>query len=291
MTRPLLVTHDHCLDGAACGVLGQAAGFDVAFVYPDGAAAYLAELDPERPVVLADVSFARSVYDREQHRLLALLDHHQSALTLSGLPRVHLDLRRCGSTLLYAWLTETGRLAPGDAWTRLLTPIEDYDLWRPDHRLGERLNRLFHALGWEWFQAKYAAGWVPLTAAEEQQLAALEAAERAFVARQVQAAERFQAGRLHLAVVSLDEEGAVNEVAHALIADGHDAVFIIKPDGRLSCRSTDAVDAARLMEEGFSGGGHRRAAGGRLPPESGWPGPEAAHWLIRRLKTLLDATS
>jgi hypothetical protein len=291
MTRLLLVTHDHCLDGAACGVLGQAAGFEVAFVYPDGAAAYLADLDPNRPVVLADVSFARPVYDREEHRLVALLDHHQSALTLSGLPRVHLDLNKCGSTLLYAWLTDTGRLAASRAWDQLLQPIEDYDLWRADHRLGERLNRLFHALGWDWFQSKYAAGWTPLTDQEEQQLTALEEAERAFVARQVQAARRFQAGPFHLAVVSLDEEGAVNEVAHALIADGHDAVFIVKPDGRLSCRSTDAVDAARLMEEGFAGGGHRRAAGGRLPPESGWPGPEAVPWLIRRLQTLLDVSS
>lgn len=288
---PLLVTHDHCLDGATCGVLGQAAGWEVAFVYPDGVEAYLRQVAPDRPVVLADVSLSLAAYPVYAERLLALIDHHQSALGLRGRPRVHLDLDHCASTLLYRWLTATGRLDGSAAWDPLLALVEDYDLWRPDHVAGERLNRLFRDQGWEWFRTKFAAGYAPLTPDEETRLAALEEEEHTFVARHLELADRFQASGRRLAVVVLQGEGAVNEVAHALIQEGQDAAFLIKPDGRISCRTTGVVDAARLMERGFGGGGHPRAAGGRLPAESGWPRPDAVIWFKGRLQDLLTVSS
>ncbi len=285
MPTPLtLVTHDHCLDGAACAVLGLAAGMDPAFVYPDGAAAFLAALPPDRPVVLADVSFPADVYEREAGRLVALIDHHQSAGSLADRPRVHIDQRHCASTLLYEWLTATGRLAADDArWRPLLEPVDDYDLWRADHAAGQALNRLRMARGWEWFRDKFRGGWSPLTEDERQQLAQLEAEEEAFIARHTARAEFFSAGAHRLAVVPLDEEGAVNELSHRLLG-AHDlaAVIAIKPDGRLSCRTSPRLDAARFMEAGFQGGGHPRAAGGRLPAGmhladgAGWVKEQAA---------------
>jgi oligoribonuclease NrnB/cAMP/cGMP phosphodiesterase (DHH superfamily) len=262
-----LITHQHCLDGATCGVLGLAAGMEPAFVYPDGALAYLASLPPDREVVLADVSFPRPAYDEVAPRLVALIDHHQSALPLDGLPKVHLDMANAASTLFYRWLTTTGRLAPNPRWDPLLRAVDDYDLWRPVHEEGQHLNRLLHDLGWDWFREKYRDGFVPLTEAEQTRLRELIQAEEEFVRRHLDRAERFQAGSFRLAVVPLDGEGAVNEVAHALLTDGLDGVFLIKPDGRLSTRTTPAIDAARLMEQGFQGGGHPRAAGGRVPAE------------------------
>lgn len=268
MATPLtLVTHDHCLDGATCAVLGLAAGMLPAFVYPDGAAAFLAALPPDRPVVLADVSFPVDVYPREADRLVALIDHHQSALPLADRPRVHIDQRHCGSTLLYEWLTTTGRLAADDQrWRPLLEPVDDYDLWRPDHAAGQALNRLRMARGWEWFRDKFRDGWSPLTEDERHQLTQLESEEEAFIARYTERTELFPAGPYPLAVVRLEEEGAVNELSHRLLTV-HDlaAVIAIKPDGRLSCRTSPRLDAARFMEAGFQGGGHPRAAGGRLP--------------------------
>jgi oligoribonuclease NrnB/cAMP/cGMP phosphodiesterase (DHH superfamily) len=262
-----LVTHQHCLDGATCGVLGLAAGMDPHFVYPDGALAYLESLPPEQEVVLADVSFARDAYESQASRLVALIDHHQSALPLEGLPRVHLYLDHCASTLLYRWLTETGRLTPDPRWVPLLQAVDDYDLWRPDHAAGQDLNRLLHALGWEWFRDKYHRGFVPLTSGEAERLRAVVDEEQEFVSRHLDRVERFDAHGYALAAVELDGEGAVNEIAHQLLEDGLDAVLMVKPDGRLSSRSTRRLDVARLMEAGFRGGGHPRAAGGRLPQD------------------------
>ena len=268
MGTPLtLVTHDHCLDGATCGVLGLAAGMLPAFVYPDGAQAFLSNLPLDRPVVLADVSFPPEVYPREAERLVALIDHHQSALPLADRPRVHIDQRHCASTLLYEWLTATGRLATDDArWRPLLDPVDDYDLWRPEHKAGQALSRLYMARGWAWFRDKFRDGWSPLTEGELQQLQQLESEEAAFVDHYSGRAELFDAASHRLAVVWLEEEGAVNELSHRLLTQHTLAgVIAIKPDGRLSCRTSPALDAARLMEAGFQGGGHPRAAGGRLP--------------------------
>jgi hypothetical protein len=282
-----LVTHHNCLDGATCAVLGVAAGMEPAFVYPDGALAYLNGLPEDRRAVLADVSFPLDAYEQVQSRLIQVIDHHQSAWPLRDKPRVLLDLTHCASTLLYGWLTDTGRLQPDPHWLPLLKPVEDYDLWRPDHRVGHDLNRLFHDLGWEWFRDKYAHGFVPLTPSEESRLQELIQVEHAFVARNLARAERFQAGRWHLAVVVLDGEGAVNEVAHSLLTQGLDGVIMIKPDGRLSSRTTDALDAARLMETGFHGGGHPRAAGGRLPADVDPAGDHATHWVKTRTREVL----
>jgi oligoribonuclease NrnB/cAMP/cGMP phosphodiesterase (DHH superfamily) len=278
-----LVTHDRCLDGATCAVVGMAAGLVPTFVYPDGAAALLASLPSDRRVVLADVSFAPDVYQKEAHRLVALIDHHQSARPLGGLPRVHIDQRHCASTLLYEWLTATGRLEADDArWRPLLNPVDDYDLWRPDHAAGQGLNRLLMEKGFDWFRGKYRDGYAPLTQDEEALLHELVDREHNFIARYAPRAEAFSAGPHRLMVVRLEEEGAVNELSHTLLTDhGADAVIVIKPDGRLSCRSTPAIDAARLMEQAFQGGGHPRAAGGRLKagldPEDGvrWVAAEA----------------
>lgn len=261
-----LVTHYNCLDGATCGVLGVAAGMVPAFVYPDGALAYLKALAPEIPVVLADVSFPRTAYDTEAPRLVQLIDHHQTALPLRGLPRVRIEMEHCGSTLLYRWLTETGYLTRDRAWEPLLAAVDDYDLWRPEHKVGQDLNRLFHDLGWEWYRDKYLKGWAELTEEETDRLRLLVTEEEAFVHRHLsERTETFQAGSHPMALVILDGEGAVNEIAHQLLEEGAHGVVMLKLDGRLSIRSTPALDAARLMEEGFSGGGHPRAAGGRLP--------------------------
>lgn len=261
-----LVTHYNCLDGATCGVLGVAANMTPAFVYPDGALAYLQALNPKTPVVLADVSFPPGAYDSVAPRLVQLIDHHQTALPLRGLPRVRIEMEHCGSTLLYRWLTETGHLSRDAAWEPLLAAVDDYDLWRPEHKVGQDLNRLFHDLGWEWYRNKYRQGWTELTEAEADRLRVLVTEEEAFVHRHVsERTETFQAGSHPMALVVLDGEGAVNEIAHQLLQQGAHGVLMLKLDGRLSIRSTQALDAARLMEEGFSGGGHPRAAGGRLP--------------------------
>jgi oligoribonuclease NrnB/cAMP/cGMP phosphodiesterase (DHH superfamily) len=286
---PLLITHEHCLDGATCAVVGMAAGLEPAFVYPDRVQDYLDGIPSDRAVILADVSLPLPQYRKEQARIVAIVDHHQSALPLKDEPRVQLDLVHAGSMGLYRWLVKNGRLAPDPRWEPLLAAVEDYDLWRADHKAGERLNRLLHDRGFAWFSEKFRDGFQPLTPEEEERLQVLEEEEAVFIARQLEHREDFTAGRHRCAVVVVDGEGAINEVAHRLLQAGSDAVFLIKPDGRISCRTTPAVDAARLMEEGFAGGGHPRAAGGRIPPEGGEIGPEAQAWLIGRAQSILAA--
>jgi len=260
-----LITHDRCLDGATAALLAEAANLHPLFVEPDRVVPAIAGLSSDHPVYLADVSIPLADWDTYGERITWLLDHHQSALRLSTKPRVTIDLSRSGAHLWYDFVVEQGWVKPSPGWQRLVYAVERYDLWKPRHADGENLNRLFHANGWDWYRHRFSAGWVPYTPAEADQLAHLIAEERAFVARHVKEAEwRSLPDGLRLAGVVLESEGPVNQVSHQLIERGADLVLTIKPDGRISARSSSRVDAAKVMEKNFQGGGHARAAGGRL---------------------------
>lgn len=265
--RGWLITHKDCLDGATAALIGLASGLKPVFVEPDRVAEGLAGLPEGEPVYLADVSLRPDNWTRWHPRITWLLDHHQTALDLAGQPRVTVDLTRCGAHLLYDFATEAGWLQPTPDWNRLVTDVEQYDLWQPGRQAGQNLNRLFRQLGFEWYRQRFGSGWRPYTDVDTQELARLIAAEQAFVASHVEQAVTREVGGLSVAAVWLTEEGPVNEVAHTLIERGHALVILGKPDGRLSARADERINAAKLMEHLFSGGGHARAAGGRLPAE------------------------
>lgn len=270
--RGWLITHQNCLDGATAAIVAEASGLQPIFVEPDRVETGLQQVTDSAPVFLADVSLKPDPWNIWRDRIAFVLDHHQSALHLADDPHVRLDLSKSGGHLMYEYAVEQGWIKPSLAWERLCLYVERYDLWKPQHEFGQDLNRLFHALGYDWYRARYQHGYVPLTAEEGDTLARLIRTENDFVKRHVATAVRYQEDLpFPIFAVKLDEEGPVNVVSHTLIERGAALVIVIKPEQRLSARSDIRVDAARLMETLYQGGGHARAAGGRLtagvPPE------------------------
>ncbi|MDA8193675.1 MAG: DHHA1 domain-containing protein [Thermaerobacter sp.] len=271
--------------------MGVASGLSPIFVEPDRVTQGLQAIADNRPVYLADVSLREPDWSVWRHRIAWLLDHHQSALSLLGKPRVTIDLSRSGCRLMYDYALEQGWLTASGRWLRLVTDVERYDLWHPDHSAGQNLHRLLHALGWDWFRQRFAQGWVPFDALEGDNLARIIRAERAFVTRHVEQSQRVTLpdGQV-LAGVALDDEGSVNEICHTLLTAGANLVLIVKPDGRLSARSDASIDAAKLMETAFAGGGHARAAGGRLPNGLS-PGPNALRTVLETAAAIITPHS
>jgi oligoribonuclease NrnB/cAMP/cGMP phosphodiesterase (DHH superfamily) len=291
MPKGWLVTHDRCLDGATAAVIGEAVGLTPVFAEPDRVEQKLSSLSLPAAVFLADVSLPRDAWPRWGSAIAGMFDHHQSALPLRDCPGAVIDLAHAGSFLWYRFCVEQGWLRATDAWQRLVHQVERHDLWRWDHEEGTNLNRLFHALGYDWFRVRFGHGWTPYTAAEGDLLADLIAQEKDFIQDHLkQTLYRTAADGRQLAAISLAQDGATNELAHTLIARGVDLVVMVKPDGRLSARSSERVNAADLMAALFSGGGHARAAGGRLP-QTALAQPNPAEWILGQVCDALNQSS
>lgn len=260
-----LVTHENCLDGATAALIGLATGLEVVFVEPDRVPDGLAQISVDQLAYLADVSLKRGDWARWGGRVAFLLDHHQSALELVGLPNVLIDQSRSGAQLMYDYAKDHAWIPPSPSWDRLCRQVQQYDLWQPQHDFGQNLNRLFHHLGFSWYRDRFGAGWTPFTRDEGDLLAHLIDAESQFVKHHVTTAIRYQK-RLPFPIygVELEDDGPVNLICHTLIERGAGLVLVLKPDRRLSVRSDGRVNAAQLMETLYHGGGHARAAGGRL---------------------------
>ncbi len=266
--RGWLVTHDNCLDGATAALVGEACALTPIFVEPDRVEDGLRQVTDDLPVYLADVSLKLESWPQWKHRIAFLLDHHQSARPLAAEPNVRLDQSRSGAHLIYDFAVEQGWLEASSAWQRLCDEVERYDLWKPRHDAGQNLNRLFHKLGYPWYRERFQRGFTPYTRDEAQLLAELIREESAFVAAHLKTAIKYEKNLpFPIYGVELEEEGPVNIVCHTLIEQGAALVIVRKSENRLSARSDIRVDAADLMETLFHGGGHARAAGGRLPPD------------------------
>ncbi len=262
-----LITHGNCLDGATAALVGEAAGLTPVFVEPDRVVGGLEQVTDENPIYLADISLKPEDWPRYQQRINFVLDHHQSALKLRGEPRVLIDQARSGAHLMYDYAVSQRWIDSAPAWERLCLGVERYDLWKPRHEWGQNLNRLFHHLGYDWYRQRFTWGYNPYRPEEAALLAQLIIDESRFVQAHLNTAIRHHANLpFPLYGVRLQDEGPINIICHTLIEQGAALVLVVKPEGRLSARSDARVDAARLMEELFQGGGHARAAGGRLRP-------------------------
>lgn len=260
-----LVTHENCLDGATAAVVGLAAGLTPIFVKPDRVVEGLEQIHDAKPIYLADVSLKMDQWPGWRDRIAFLLDHHQSALPLNQFPQVLVDQSRSGAHLFYDYAVLQGWVLATPEWDRLCLAVERYDLWKPRHDFGQDLGRLFHARGFAWYQTRFHEGFTPFTREEGDLLAMLVRQEEEFVSQHLKSAIRFQDSLpFPLYGLKLNDEGPINVIAHRLLEEGAGLVLVLKDEGRLSARTDTRIDAARLMESLYHGGGHPRAAGGRL---------------------------
>jgi oligoribonuclease NrnB/cAMP/cGMP phosphodiesterase (DHH superfamily) len=279
-----LITHDNCLDGATAALVGRACGLEVIFVEPDRVEDGLLQVPTDALAYLADVSIKPEAWPEWGKKIAQVLDHHQSALPLKDYAQAVIDQSRSGGRLMYDYAVQQGWLAASPAWERLCAEVARYDLWKPRHEYGQDLNRMFHHLGFGWYQERFSQGWSPFARDEADLLAHLIAEEAHFVQAHLKTAVRHQ-DELPFPIygVVLESDGPVNIICHTLIERGGALVLVRKPDRRLSVRSDQRVDAARLMEALFHGGGHARAAGGRLADDD----PDALPALLEQVSRYL----
>lgn len=194
---------------------------------------------------------------------ITLLDHHQTAeknlrpLLDAGLVQGEFDQQRSGAGLAWDWFF------PGQPRPPLINYIEDRDLWRhalPDSRavsLALRVYPLDFAI-WEGLMDQVETlrteGNVILRY-NDQRLAELKPlAQRAVIGG-------------HVVPVINAPAYLASDLANQLAqGEAFAAVYFDAPDGRhVSLRSAaDGLDVAQIAE-GYGGGGHRHAAGFRVP--------------------------
>ncbi|HBQ95121.1 MAG TPA: phosphoesterase [Sulfobacillus sp.] len=283
--RGSLITHKNCLDGATAALIAEHAGITPIFVEPDRVLQGIEEVPREAALYLADVSIKPEQYTLVGPRIAKVLDHHQSALAISQYANVLVDMKKSGSHLFYDFAIQQHWLNTSAEWDRLIRAVERYDLWKPCREAGQNLNRLFQALGYNWYKNRFARGWAPYTPDEQKLLADLIFQERQYTEEQLARALKISSP-LPIVAIPLTREGATNEIAHHLLNQNMALVILIKPDGRLSVRSDGRVNAAHLMERLFNGGGHARAAGGRLDCPGPYD-PSHAHAVLKRVSEYL----
>jgi oligoribonuclease NrnB/cAMP/cGMP phosphodiesterase (DHH superfamily) len=128
-TRPLVIYHGHCVDGFTAAWVAhryyRERGLDAELL-----AASYGDEPPNvtgRDVLIVDFTYPRETLlaMHEQAAALLVLDHHRSAEeALRGLPFATFDMQRSGAGL--AWDT----LFPGQPRPWLVDYVEDRDLWR-----------------------------------------------------------------------------------------------------------------------------------------------------------------
>ena len=266
--RGWLITHKNCLDGSTAALIAQNSGLTPIFVEPDRALEAVREIPSESAVYLADVSLRPEEYSLVNLRITKILDHHQSALGISHHDKVVIDMGKSGSHLFYDFACGQHWIFPSAPWERLIRAVECYDLWKPCREPGQNLNRLFQSLGHSWYKNRFAGGWTFYTPDEQTLLADLIVQETQYREEQLARAVKVLVP-FPIVAIPLTREGPTNEMAHYLLSQDIALVILLKPDGRISARSDGRINTAELMERLFHGGGHARAAGGRLD----YPGP------------------
>jgi nanoRNase/pAp phosphatase (c-di-AMP/oligoRNAs hydrolase) len=146
MTRPLVLYHATCADGAGAAWAAWMALGDGAEYRPvqHGHPALTDEEVAGRDVTMLDFAYSRAETERlhAAAKSLVIIDHHRTAAEeLAGLPYAHFDLTASGAVL--AWR----HFMPPAAMPTILSYIEDRDLWRWKMPLSKEVSAALEAMG------------------------------------------------------------------------------------------------------------------------------------------------
>lgn len=264
--KPLCIYHGNCADGfGAAWVFKRFA--DREFDFHAG----VYQNDPPdiagRDVYLVDFSYKRPVVEKmlEQATRLVLIDHHKTAiddlapLINTGAIESLVDIERSGAMLAWQWFN--GNFAPPD----LLLHIEDRDLWR------------FRLPGTREIQANLFSYPYDFTIWDELMecpVSELVAEGKAIERKHFKdvheltkvTTRRFNIGGHNVPIANLPYT-LTSDAGH-LLAQGEAfaGCYWDTPDGRVfSLRSTESgLDVSEIAKQ-YGGGGHRNAAGFRVP--------------------------
>lgn len=287
-TKLLCIYHAFCADGfGAAWVVHSELGRNVEF-HP---ASYGQE-PPDvtgRDVLIVDFSYKRPVLAAmaTSARLIGVIDHHKSAAEdlggfpelppetaiwastnqYSGFPFVSFDMQRSGAGMTWDYFH------PGKPRPPLIDRLEDRDLWRFafDDTRAVQANVFSYPYDFDVWDRLMGTDLAMLRVEGE----AIERKHHKDVAELVGASRRTMTIGGHKVPVANLPYTLTSDAGH-LMAQGQPfaACYLDTPDGRtFSLRSTDAgVDVSEIAKA-YGGGGHRNAAGFKMP--LGWEGEAA----------------
>lgn len=262
--KPLVIYHGNCADGFGAAWVFQSRnpqGYDFhPGIYqndpPDvtGREVYLLDFSYKRPVVEAMLEKAASV---------TLIDHHKTALDDLGpiMPRMrcHCGLDHSGAMLAWQFMYEDAPPPP------LLKHIEDRDLWRfaLPYTREIQANVFSHPYDFEVWDKLMVQPIEELVAEGK----AIERKHHKDIEELVGVFRYHRTIGGHTVPVANLPYTLTSDAGH-LMARGHAfaACYWDTPEGRVySLRSTDeGLDVGEIAKQ-YGGGGHRNAAGFRVP--------------------------
>lgn len=276
MPEPILFTHTD-LDGVTCAILFKA-------VYPRGEVHFcdygvvnavvvneLASADPDRPVLITDISVESSVAEFLDRRgNVVLLDHHKTAEWLNKHRWAKVQANKSGAALLYEFLCITN-YADVDVYDDLVARADDYDRWIHKWPESRWLSRLLGIIGRHRFMDRFLQDPVPeLTKSEKMLLDLDDEAQNLYFKRIVEGSpvllDEVNGETVRYTVVFA--ERYVSDLGHYLInALGLDYVVMLDLQRQTAgIRGAGRVDCSALAKE-RGGGGHHDAAGFPLDPQ------------------------
>lgn len=282
---PLCIYHAFCADGfGAAWVVRKFFGSDQV----DFHAASYGQPPPDvsgRDVIMVDFSYKRSVIDtmRADANSILILDHHKTAEDdLRGLPTPDdqyfrdnmgvsalFDMNRSGAGLAWDYFY------PGTPRPKLINHIEDRDLWRFNLPRTREIQANIFSYPYDFpvwdglfknAESDVGLEWIA------DQGAAIERKHHKDVAELVGASKRRMVIGGHDVPVANLPYTLTSDAGHLMCAgEPFAACYLDTPDGRtFSLRSTDdGMDVSEIAKR-YGGGGHRNAAGFKMP--IGWEG-------------------
>lgn len=292
MTKPLCIYHGNCADGfGAAWAVREALGEDQIDFHPG-----IYQDDPPdvtgRDVIFVDFSYKRPVIEKmvESARRILVLDHHKSAaedlgdaflnaagdgFTFSRWSRhhnggamVYFDMDRSGAGIAWDFFHDAPRPA-------LIDHIEDRDLWRFKLPGTREIQAALFSYPYD-FKVWDDLMDRPVETLRQEGVA-IERKHHKDVAELVGVCQRYiRIGGYEIPAASLPYT-LTSDAGHMMCMQPYDgtndlppfaACYWDTPDGRVfSLRSTgDGMDVSEIAKQ-YGGGGHRNAAGFRVPPD------------------------
>lgn len=263
--KPLIIYHGNCADGFA-------AAWAIWKLYPDWEffPGKYQEPPPDvtrREVYLVDFSYKRAVIELmlDDCVSLTILDHHKSAIEdlspLNGHPKLALefDMNRSGAMIAWEYFHPDERPPP------LLAHVQDRDLWQFKLPFTREIQAALFSYEYD-FEIWDDLMMGPLGDLTQEGIA-IERKHHKDIAELLAAyTRRMVIGGYDVPVCNVPYTMS-SDAGHALAGgEAFGACYSDGPDGRyFSLRSTDqGVDVSEIAKL-YGGGGHRNAAGFKVP--------------------------
>lgn len=267
MNRPLCIYHANCADGFTAAWILHCRYMGLIDFHPG----VYQDPPPDvrgRDVIFVDFSYKRPVMEEilTQAAQVFILDHHKTAIDdLQGLPFTEaiFDTERSGAGIAWEWAF------PSAVMPELVRYVQDRDLWRFELSHSRDVNACIFSYdytfdNWNALEQRCGASFGDVV----REGAAIERKHHKDVAELVKVTERtMDIGGYTVPVANIPYT-LTSDAGHLMAARGWPfaVCYWDTPDGRVfSLRSTDIGKDVGMIAKQYGGGGHKHAAGFRVP--------------------------